>query len=156
MIIDYSTCAFIYYYHAVIKTTCMANWITIYILALTFVIVTIQCVYNCFWYIFSVCHAEYNAITSYRGVISLKGSTLYVTASPCYVCAKLIAQAGIVEVVYLNVRDKDCIFEKTFKNCSIKVWLVKVKYIECPCINTIALFRPMYNSFNVKINVQGK
>ena len=68
---------------------------------------------------FSVCHAEYNAITSYRGVISLKGCTLYVTLSPCNVCVKLITQAGIVEVVYIKTLDKEPyrfeITEKIFK-----------------------------------------
>ena len=62
-----------------------------------------------------ICHAEYNAITGYRGVISLKGNTIYVTLSPCYVCAKLIAQAGIVEVVYLiKLDNKAYSFEITF------------------------------------------
>jgi len=31
---------------------------------------------------------------------SCKGSTLYITMSPCQQCSKLIHQAGIVRVVY--------------------------------------------------------
>lgn len=48
-----------------------------------------------------VLHAEANAITKVaRGNNSSMGSTLYVTASPCVECAKLIIQAGIIRVVY--------------------------------------------------------
>ena len=48
-----------------------------------------------------VLHAEANAITKVaRSNNSSKGSTLYVTASPCMECAKLIIQAGITRVVY--------------------------------------------------------
>ena len=48
-----------------------------------------------------VLHAEANAITKVaRSFNSSTGATLYVTASPCIECAKLIIQAGIVRVVY--------------------------------------------------------
>ena len=48
-----------------------------------------------------VLHAEANAITKLaRSGNNSDGSTLYVTASPCIECAKLIIQAGIKRVVY--------------------------------------------------------
>lgn len=48
-----------------------------------------------------VLHAEANAITKLaRSGNNSEGSTLYVTASPCIECAKLIIQAGIKRVVY--------------------------------------------------------
>ena len=48
-----------------------------------------------------VLHAEANAITKIaRSNNSSDGSTLYVTASPCIECAKLIIQSGIKRVVY--------------------------------------------------------
>ena len=48
-----------------------------------------------------VLHAEANAITKLaRSGNNSEGSTLYVTASPCIECAKLIIQAGIRRVVY--------------------------------------------------------
>ncbi len=48
-----------------------------------------------------VLHAEANAITKVaKSGNSSEGSTLYVTASPCLECAKLIIQAGIKRVVY--------------------------------------------------------
>ena len=48
-----------------------------------------------------VLHAEANAITKVaKSGNSSKDATLYVTASPCVECAKLIIQAGIKRVVY--------------------------------------------------------
>ena len=48
-----------------------------------------------------VLHAEANAITKVaKSANNCDGSTLYVTASPCIECAKLIIQAGIKRVVY--------------------------------------------------------
>ena len=47
-----------------------------------------------------VTHAEYKAII---GGPLVRGCTLYVTSYPCNVCAKLIVQSGISEIVY----DKD-------------------------------------------------
>jgi dCMP deaminase len=46
-------------------------------------------------------HAEENAIVqaAYHG-ISVKGSTLYSTFSPCLICTKIIINAGIEEVVF--------------------------------------------------------
>lgn len=48
-----------------------------------------------------VLHAEANAITKVaRSNNSSDGATLYVTASPCIECAKLIIQSGIKRVVF--------------------------------------------------------
>ncbi len=48
-----------------------------------------------------VLHAEANAITKIaRSGNNSDGATLYVTASPCIECAKLIIQAGIKRVIY--------------------------------------------------------
>ena len=50
-----------------------------------------------------VLHAEANAITKVaRSHNSSEGATLYVTASPCMECSKLIIQAGIKRVVYCD------------------------------------------------------
>ncbi len=52
------------------------------------------------WY---VLHAEANAILKVASSTqSCKGATLYITLSPCKECSKLIHQAGIVRVVYLQ------------------------------------------------------
>ena len=48
-----------------------------------------------------VLHAEANAITKIaRSNNNSNGATMYVTASPCIECAKLIIQSGIKRVVY--------------------------------------------------------
>ena len=48
-----------------------------------------------------VLHAEANAITKVaKSGNNSAGATLYVTASPCVECAKLIIQSGITRVVY--------------------------------------------------------
>ncbi len=50
-----------------------------------------------------VLHAEANAITKVaKSNNSSNGATLYITASPCIECAKLIIQAGIIRVVYCD------------------------------------------------------
>ena len=49
----------------------------------------------------NVLHAESNAITKIaRSKNRSDGATMYVTASPCIECSKLIIQAGIKRVVY--------------------------------------------------------
>lgn len=48
-----------------------------------------------------VLHAEANAITKIaKSGNSAEGATLYITASPCLECSKLIIQSGIKRVVY--------------------------------------------------------
>lgn len=48
-----------------------------------------------------VLHAEANAITKIaKSCNNSDGATLYVTASPCLECSKLIIQSGIRRVVY--------------------------------------------------------
>ena len=51
-----------------------------------------------------VLHAEANAITKLaRSSNNSEGATIYITASPCIECAKLIIQSGIKRVVYGEV-----------------------------------------------------
>ena len=48
-----------------------------------------------------VLHAEANAITKVaRSNNSSEGATMYITASPCLECAKLIIQSGMRRVVF--------------------------------------------------------
>jgi dCMP deaminase len=51
-----------------------------------------------------VLHAEANAITKLaKSTQSSIGSTMYVTLSPCFECAKLIIQSGIKRIVFCEV-----------------------------------------------------
>lgn len=48
-------------------------------------------------------HAEQNAILyAAKNKVDIKGSTLYVSLSPCLACARIIFTMGINRVVYLN------------------------------------------------------
>ena len=50
-----------------------------------------------------VLHAEANAITKVaKSANNCDNATLYVTASPCIECSKLIIQAGIKRIVYAD------------------------------------------------------
>ena len=72
-------------------------------------------------------HAEQNVI-SYcaKNGISTDGATMYLTLSPCQLCAKLIVQAGIKRVVYLD-NYKDTSGLKFLKDCNIEIlkWSTK-------------------------------
>lgn len=57
------------------------------------------------WY---VLHAEANAILKLAASTqSAKGATLYITLSPCKECSKLILQAGISRLVYIDEYSDD-------------------------------------------------
>ncbi len=46
-------------------------------------------------------HAEQNAIIqAARYGIDIEGSSIYITTQPCSVCAKMLINAGITEIVY--------------------------------------------------------
>ncbi|MGB9676988.1 MAG: deoxycytidylate deaminase [Candidatus Ratteibacteria bacterium] len=66
-------------------------------------------------------HAEQNAIlqAAYHGV-SIKGSKLYITCHPCSVCAKMIINAGIEEII-IKEGYPDKMAENILKEGKIKV-----------------------------------
>lgn len=50
-----------------------------------------------------VLHAESNIVAkAAREGVTLKGSTVFVTLSPCVACSKMLFQAGVERVVYLE------------------------------------------------------
>ncbi len=54
----------------------------------------------------TVLHAEENILAyAAKEGIKTKGSTLYCTALPCIKCARMLAQAGIVKVVYRDMHE---------------------------------------------------
>jgi len=66
-------------------------------------------------------HAEQNAIIQAAVFgVSIKGATLYVTHFPCSVCAKMIVNAEIKEVVFLNDYP-DELSKEILKKSNIKV-----------------------------------
>src|SRR3989344_1034251 len=73
-------------------------------------------------------HAEQNAIVQAARIgISLDGGTLYCKMTPCYTCAKLIANAGIIRVVALNDYHVGQRTKKLFKECGITFDLINTQ-----------------------------
>ena len=67
-------------------------------------------------------HAEENAIVqaAYHG-ICVKDSTLYTTFSPCLLCAKMIINAGIREVVYRERYSIDSTSRAILQEAGVKI-----------------------------------
>lgn len=70
-------------------------------------------------------HAELNAILNYKGNLSdLADSTVYVTVSPCYECAKILAQIGVKKVVYKTEYHRKELWEPSkyiLEKCGIEI-----------------------------------
>ena len=71
-----------------------------------------------------VLHAEANAILKTAGSThDCSGSTLYLTMSPCKDCSKLVHQAGISRLVYINeykdISGVDFLIEAGVEVCKI-------------------------------------
>lgn len=77
-----------------------------------------------------VLHAEANAITKIaKSGNNSDGATLYVTASPCLECSKLIIQSGIRRVVYCeNYRLTDGV--DLLRRAGVEVVLVELEGAE--------------------------
>ena len=76
------------------------------------------------WY---VLHAEANAILKVaKSTNSCKNATLYLTMSPCKECAKLIHQAGIKRLVFIN-KYKDISGLNFLKKAGIEINQINVK-----------------------------
>lgn len=57
-------------------------------------------------------HAEANAIAqAAKNGIRLEGAELYITASPCWTCFKLLANAGIIKINFGEFYHDERIFE---------------------------------------------
>lgn len=69
-------------------------------------------------------HSELNSILNYGGSLKdLEGATMYCTISPCHECAKIIIQAGIKRVVFLEEYHRTEMVEMTkllFKLSGVK------------------------------------
>lgn len=57
-------------------------------------------------------HAEANAVVqAAKNGVTIAGASIYVTASPCWNCFKIIANAGITRIVYGQFYRDERIFE---------------------------------------------
>ena len=73
-------------------------------------------------------HAEENAIVqaAYHGIM-VKGATLYTTYSPCLLCAKMIINAGIREVVYAERYSIDDTSRRILNEAGVKLRPIELK-----------------------------
>lgn len=72
-------------------------------------------------------HAEQNSIiqAAYHGV-SVRGAKMYCTTFPCSICTKMMINAGITEVVYIDQYD-DELSAQLLKESGIKVRQFKIE-----------------------------
>jgi dCMP deaminase len=70
-------------------------------------------------------HAESNAIIqAARNGVRLEGADIYVTASPCWNCFKMLANAGIKNIYYGEFYRDDRIFNAAKK---LKMYVSEIK-----------------------------
>ena len=71
-------------------------------------------------------HAEVNALAkANQNGVSVNGSTAYVTMSPCYNCAKILATFGVKRIVFTNrYDDADEVIEYLVEN---DIWVTEYK-----------------------------
>jgi dCMP deaminase len=70
-------------------------------------------------------HAEQNAIiqAAYHGV-NISGATIYITHTPCIICAKMIVNAGIKKLITFNNYNDDA-FIKLFEEAKVEFVIAK-------------------------------
>lgn len=73
-------------------------------------------------------HAEINAVAqAAKNGVSIAGSTIYTTASPCYPCSKVLVNAGVKKIVFGEQYRKDERCGKLFSQAG-----VEVSFLELP------------------------
>jgi dCMP deaminase len=81
-------------------------------------------------------HAEANAVLqAARTGVRIEGSTLYTTASPCWPCFKLVANAGIVRIVYGEFYRDPRIFDVAAR---LKIELVSLEQAVAPSVQAVS------------------
>ncbi len=77
-------------------------------------------------------HAEANAIAqAARNGVLIEGSSIYVTASPCWICFRLIANSGIRRIAFGEFYRDERIFE--FSNRA-EIELVDLTHVRPPVV----------------------
>ncbi|PIN87762.1 hypothetical protein COV12_02040 [Candidatus Woesearchaeota archaeon CG10_big_fil_rev_8_21_14_0_10_32_24] len=76
-------------------------------------------------------HAEQNAICQAAKLgIPLEGSTLYCRMTPCYVCAKLIINSGIIRVIAINDYQSSQESKRIFKGSGLKLEILNLETVK--------------------------
>lgn len=102
-----------------------------------------------------VLHAELNIISkSAREGISLKGSTMFVTLSPCLECSKAIAQSGIEKVYYFEeYRLTTGIDYLDRRNVETRFWFDVFNQYQKIEIEIMELRKKLYKKVIVPLNI---
>lgn len=75
-------------------------------------------------------HAENNAVVqAAKHGVRIEGATIYTTASPCYLCAKMLVNAGITKIVFGEFYRPDERCQALFQSAGISV-IYKTKQTE--------------------------
>lgn len=70
-------------------------------------------------------HAEANAIIqAAKHGICVDGGTIYVTGTPCMLCARLILNSGLVQVVYRDSGRYDDASQKLMERAGLSLWAI--------------------------------
>jgi dCMP deaminase len=77
-------------------------------------------------------HAEANAIAqAARNGVNIAGAEVYITASPCWTCFKLLANAGIVKIIFGEFYRDERIFE------AAKLANIELKHLKLDILNNV-------------------
>jgi len=78
-------------------------------------------------------HAEQNAICQAAKLgVNIDGATLYCKMTPCYVCAKMLINAGIVRVICEKAYHDGKDTERIFKEAGIKLEIINNEIEDYP------------------------
>lgn len=72
----------------------------------------------------ALCAEQIAVSEAARNGILLDGSTVYVTSSPCHICAKLLVSAGVKEIIY-DKEYKDELAEIFLKEAGVSISKLK-------------------------------
>lgn len=78
-----------------------------------------------------IVHAEQNAILN--AMQPLKDAVIYVSLFPCHDCAKLIAQSGIVKIVYMDDKyegtDSNLVAKRILREANIDLFRMEMMHL---------------------------
>ncbi|XP_059170834.1 uncharacterized protein LOC131952263 isoform X2 [Physella acuta] len=99
-----------------------------------------------------VCHAELNAVLN-KNLANIKGCTIYVALFPCNMCAQIIIQSGIKEVVFYSDKYHD---DPKFEASRRLLDTAKIKYRQFhPRQSKVVIDFSIIESTQKEINTRG-
>ena len=84
-----------------------------------------------------VCHAELNAVLN-KNLADVRGCCIYVALFPCNMCAQIIIQSGIQEVIYYSDKYHDKA-EFAASRFLMDTAGVKYRFVFLPCCDLLIM-----------------